>query len=42
VLHGVLDGDDLSTTGEICTSKAFTMARDLQILEQTPVRLGPM
>lgn len=35
MLHGVLDGDDFSTAGEFCTSKAFAMAHDLQTLEQT-------
>ena len=40
VLHGVLNGNGLSTVGDFYTSEAITMANNLQIFEPAPARLN--
>lgn len=41
VLHGVLNGNGLSTVGDFYTSEAITMAHNLRIFEPSPDRMNP-
>jgi hypothetical protein len=40
VLHGVLNGNGLSTVGDFYTSEAVTMALNLRIFEPAPVKMN--
>lgn len=40
VLHGVLNGNGLSTVGDFYTSQAVTMAHNLRIFEPAPIQMS--